>query len=129
MMITGLRIAGNSRKKEISLLCPKIDFSLSLQLSLSQLRTQLNHQNDSQSYKLQETCHNPEKSLKLAVFKGNALIYETNRGDGKSLTIQVHKQHPQTSPVFLWDSHQCIFHPISSKTNIMALAVRNIPLP
>lgn len=128
MIIIGLRMTGNSREKEVSLLWPESGSSLSLQMSLSQLRTQLDHQNDSQSYKLQEICHNLEEhGLKLAIFKGNILIYETNRGDSQSLAIQVHNQHPQPGPIFLWDSHQLIFRYISSKTMMQVLAVGNIP--
>jgi len=128
MIITGLRMTGNSREKEVSLLWPESGSSLSLQMSLSQLRTQLDHQNDFQSYKLQEICHNlEEQGLKLAIFKGNILIYETSRGDSQSLALQVHKKHPQPGPVFLWDSHQLIFRYISPKTTMQVLAVGNIP--
>lgn len=128
LLFAGLRLTGNAREKEIALLWPESGSSLSLQISFSQLKIQMDRQAGIQPHKLQEICQNLEdQGLKIAIFDENTLIYETNTGDSEILSTQVHTQHPTPGSVFLWDDQHVIFRYFSPKTNMQALVVGNIP--
>jgi signal transduction histidine kinase len=128
ILFAGLRLTGNSREKEISLLWPESGSSLSLQMSLSQLRTQLDHSSSIKSHKLQEIYESLEyQGLQVAVLNKDAIIYETNPGTAGDLNRQVQEAHPNPGSVFLWDDQRVVFRYVSPKTKMVALAVGNVP--
>ena len=128
IVFLGLRMTGNAREKEIALLWPESGSSLSLQMSLSQLRTQMDHNNHN-SKKLREICQSLEsQGLSIAISKDDAtVVYETQPGDAATLNQEISALNSPQGSLFHWDDQHVVFRYISPKNNMQAIAIGNVP--
>lgn len=127
-VILGLRLTGNARQSEISLLWPERGPALSIQLAVSSLRVQVDRTKGLDMHEVLEACRALEAhGIQVAILRGGKVLYVTQGGDATAVMDKLSKRYAGTGSVFLWDEGGFAFRYGSSGNDVTVAAVGNVP--
>lgn len=127
-VLLALRLTGNMRRSEIALLWPETGPALSIQLSVSSLRAQLDRSNGPKMHEVLEACQSlEEQGIQVAIVNNDDVLYVTQGSDVSTVMADMHKRYDGIGPVFLWDESGFAFRYKSEQNAISVVAVGNVP--
>lgn len=128
-VLLGLRLTGNVRRSEISLLWPETGPALSIQLAVSSLRVQLDRSNGPKMHEVLEACQAlEEQGVQVIIMSGdNDILYVTSGSDVPTVMAKLEQRYAGTGPVFLWNESGFVFRYESTQNTMNVVAVGNVP--
>jgi len=127
-VIVGLRLTGNARQSEISLLWPERGPALSVQLAVSSLRVQVDRAKGLDMHEVLEACQALEAhGIQVAIVRGGKVLYITQGSDASTVMDKLSNRYTGSGSVFLWDEDGFAFRYGSSRNDVTAAAVGNVP--